>query len=276
MPLKSHAPDFIYGTAWKEERTERLVLEALESGFRAIDTANQRRHYHEEGAGRGILKFLEKSQLERKDLFIQTKFTFSQGQDHRKPYDESAPCADQVMQSFASSLQHLGTDYVDSYLLHGPYGGAGLLEPDREVWGAMSELKKQGKAKAIGVSNVNLGQLKALVGDFEVKPSFVQNRCFARTGWDFGVREFCSEKGIHYQGFSLLTANARELNSEEMRSIAEKHRRTIPQIVFQFCRQIGILPLTGTSSREHMVQDLDLSGFSLTESELRLIEEIGA
>src|SRR5689334_9382243 len=111
-------PTFIYGTAWKEDRTEGLVLEALDAGFRAIDTANQRKHYYEEGVGRALRQKL--GSIARDDLFIQTKFTFRDGQDDRLPYDPKASVAEQVAQSFQSSLSHLGLDRVDSLVLHGP------------------------------------------------------------------------------------------------------------------------------------------------------------
>ena len=113
-------PQIMYGTAWKEGATAALVTQALECGFRAIDTANQRKHYFEEGVGLGLASFYENSSIERKELFLQTKFTYARGQDHRKPYDERASYTDQVHQSFESSLKHLKTDYIDSYILHGP------------------------------------------------------------------------------------------------------------------------------------------------------------
>src|SRR6476660_8673162 len=135
-------PTFFYGTAWKEEKTEALTYQALEMGFAGIDTANQRKHYHEEGVGRAIKRFLETGIKKREDLFIQTKFTFANGQDHRKPYDENAPYAIQVRQSFENSLQHLDLNYIDSYILHGPFTGRGLTEEDWETWVAMEGLQK--------------------------------------------------------------------------------------------------------------------------------------
>ena len=117
----ARVPTFIYGTAWKEDDTGRLVRMALDAGFRGIDTANQRRHYHEAGVGEALAEAFAAGVLRREDVFLQTKFTYVGGQDHRLPYDPRAPLATQVEQSFASSLQHLGVDYLDSYVLHGPY-----------------------------------------------------------------------------------------------------------------------------------------------------------
>lgn len=136
-------PAFFYGTAWKEERTEALTRQAIDAGFRAIDTANQRRHYVEAGVGAAW----RAAGLDRGALFLQTKFTYMRGQDARLPYDPRAPIAEQVRQSFASSLEHLQTDYVDSYVLHGPALAYGLADADWEAWGAMAELQRAGRAR---------------------------------------------------------------------------------------------------------------------------------
>jgi len=92
MPIEpaSHVPDFLYGTAWKEDRTAALTELALRIGFRAIDTANQRRHYFEAGVGQGLSAAYRAGVATRADLFLQTKFTYQPGQDHRLPYDPTA------------------------------------------------------------------------------------------------------------------------------------------------------------------------------------------
>src|SRR3954447_17707635 len=130
-------PNFLYGTAWKEDRTPALTELAIRSGFRGIDTANQRRHYFEAGVGQGLAAAYAAGLVTRADLFLQTKFTYQAGQDHRLPYDPSAALAVQVSQSLASSLEHLCTDHVDSFVLHGPSSGHGWGEADAEVWEAM-------------------------------------------------------------------------------------------------------------------------------------------
>lgn len=205
-------PRLMYGTAWKEEQTEELVSLALATGFRAIDTANQRKHYFEEGVGAAVAK----SRLPRGELFLQTKFTYQRGQDHRLPYDPKADVATQVRQSFESSLEHLRVDYLDSYVLHGPSTGHGWTDQDRRVWSAMESLQTEGRVRLLGVSNISLEQLETLGGEAKVAPSFVQNRCYANAGWDSEVRAFCRQREIVYQGFSLLTANARELSAPPM------------------------------------------------------------
>src|SRR5579859_6967560 len=123
-------PSFLYGTAWKEDRTASLTQQALHAGFRGIDTANQRKHYFETGVGEGLSAAYRAGIVSRDDLFLQTKFTYQRGQDHRLPYDPAASLAVQVSQSLASSLEHLGTDHIDSYVLHGPASGYDWTESD--------------------------------------------------------------------------------------------------------------------------------------------------
>jgi diketogulonate reductase-like aldo/keto reductase len=261
-------PAFIYGTAWKEERTAALVGQALEAGFRAIDTANQRKHYHEAGVGEALRAAFEGGKLKRDDLFLQTKFTYVRGQDHRLPYDPSAPTAEQVRQSFASSLEHLGVTHLDSLVLHGPMYVEGLAPADHESWRAMETIQRDGGARVIGISNVGAEQLEALLEIAEVKPAYVQNRCYAVDGWDADVRAICAREGIVYQGFSLLTANRQVLEHPIVRELAERHRRTVPQVIFRFAAHLGILPLTGTTNPVHMRQDLEAPSLALTSDEL--------
>jgi diketogulonate reductase-like aldo/keto reductase len=264
----------MYGTAWKEERTSNLVHSAIAAGFRAVDTANQRRHYDEAAVGDAIASLLESGPLTRADLFLQTKFTYARGQDHRIPYDPSADFGSQVHQSFESSLEHLRTEYVDSYVLHGPSSSYGLTEVDWTVWRAMESIHARGKAHVLGVSNVSLEQLVSLYERVSTKPAFVQNRCFANTGWDRAVRAYCRDNGILYQGFSLLTANARFLSLPPVSRASQRTGKSAAQVVFRFALQVGMIPLTGTSSRSHMEDDLACLDFALEPSEVRAIEEI--
>src|SRR5262245_32305199 len=155
-------PTFIYGTAWKKDATAGLVRTAIAAGFKAIDTANQPRHYNEPMVGE-TLEALAAEGISRKSLFLQTKFTPLNGHDQRVPYDPDVDLTTQVRQSFESSLRHLKTDFVDSYLLHGPYSYPGLGREDWEVWSAMEEIHRSGRAGMIGVSNVLARQLAALL-----------------------------------------------------------------------------------------------------------------
>ena len=267
-------PTFIYGTAWKEDRTAALVEAALRAGFRAIDTANQRRHYNEDGVGEGLASAYRAAIVKRDDLFLQTKFTYRPGQDHRLPYDPAAPLALQVAQSLKSSLDHLATDRVDSYVLHGPSSNYDWTEADAVVWEAMRRERDAGRTRLLGVSNVSLHHLQQMAASRAELPAFVQNRCYARQGWDRDIRHFCHEHGITYQGFSLLTANQEVLHHPLIAELAANAKATPAQIIFSFASHIGMIPLTGTTNAEHMQQDLASEAFELPQEALRQIESL--
>jgi diketogulonate reductase-like aldo/keto reductase len=267
----SFTPDFLYGTAWKEERTATLVELALRAGFRGIDTANQRRHYFEAGVGEGLAAAYRSGVVTRADIFLQTKFTYRRGQDDRLPYDPAATLSVQVAQSMASSLEHLGTDWVDSFVLHGPSSGYGWTNADAEVWDAMKKERDGGRTRLLGVSNVSIEHLEQMEVLGVELPAFVQNRCYARLGWDREIRLFCRERKIVYQGFSLLTANVEVLRHPLVLDVARRVGGNPAQVVFAFAREIGMLPLTGTSNAEHMKQDLASSVLELSSDAVRAI-----
>ena len=267
-------PEFLYGTAWKEDRTAALTELALRSGFRGIDTANQRRHYVEAGVGEALAAAYRAGLVTRADVFLQTKFTYQRGQDHRLPYDPAAPVPTQVAQSMASSLEHLGTDHVESYVLHGPASGRDWTDDDVDAWAAMVRERDLGRTRWLGVSNVSLRHLVQMEATGVERPAFVQNRCYGRFGWDRAVRAFCAERAIVYQGFSLLTANPEVLQHPLVGRLAAREKATAAQIVFAFARAVGMLPLTGTSDPLHMTQDLASFGLSLSPEEVRAIEAL--
>ena len=276
MPADPPAPvpAFLYGAAWKEDRTAALTELALRSGFRGIDTANQRKHYFEAGVGEGLAAAYRAGVVTRAGLFLQTKFTYQGGQDHRLPYDPAARLSVQVAQSMASSLEHLGTDYVDSFVLHGPASGYGWSNDDTEAWEAMIEERDAGRARLLGVSNVALRHLEQMAAARVEMPAFVQNRCYASLGWDREIRRFCRDHKIVYQGFSLLTANVNALRHPLVAELAARAGATTPQIIFAFARSLGMLPLTGTSNAEHMRQDLESLSLNLPDEAVRAIESL--
>ena len=272
--MPDQIPDFLYGTAWKEDRTAGLTELALRAGFRGIDTANQRKHYFEAGVGDGLTAAYRAGITTRDELFLQTKFTDRRGQDHRLPYDPAAKLGTQVAQSLASSLEHLKTGYVDSFVLHGPASNAFWTTPDSEIWQAMRKERDAGRTRLLGVSNVALHHLEQMKSAGLELPTFVQNRCFARLGWDRDVRQFCSENKITYQGFSLLTANPEVLQHPPFIGLARSLGATPDQLIFRFSQAVGILPLTGSSSEEHLRQDLASRDLDLTPEVVRAIESI--
>jgi diketogulonate reductase-like aldo/keto reductase len=267
-------PAFLYGTAWKEDRTAALTELAIRQGFRGIDTANQRRHYFEAAVGEGIAAACKAGIVTRHDLFLQTKFTYLPGQDHRLPYDPEAGLTIQVAQSMKSSLEHLSTDYVDSYVLHGPASNHAWTNADADVWQAMTKEREAGRARLLGVSNVSLLHLQQMVATHGEAPAFVQNRCYARLGWDREVRAFCREHNTVYQGFSLLTANQEVLQHPPVIGLAQRLQATVPQLIFSLARTLGMLPLTGTSDPEHMREDLASTSVELSTEAVKALERI--
>ena len=265
-------PGILYGTAWKKSETEELVTMALREGFRGIDTACQPRHYDEAGVGAGIAAALG-GELQRADLYIQTKFTPVSGQDPaRIPYDPYASLPEQVTQSFAASLRNLQTDYLDGLVLHSPLATS---QDTLQVWRSMESLVERGGVRQLGISNCyQLGQLQALCRSARIKPAILQNRFYADTGYDRELRAFCASERIIYQGFWTLTANPLILADPAIKSIASRHACRPPQILFRYLTEVGAVPLTGTRSRTHMREDLQIFEFELSEDERRTVDAL--
>jgi len=262
----------IYGTAWKKEKTADLVVQAVIAGFRSIDTACQPKHYEEALVGEA-LKRLEGHGIQREELFIQTKFTPLSGQDpQRIPYDPTASLEIQVAQSFEASKRNLQSHYVDSLVLHSP------LFPYKDlitVWKAMEKIYYSGGAKILGISNCyDLELLKKLYEDATIKPSVVQNRFYRESDYDKELRQWCDTKEIRYQSFWTLTANPHVLNSETVVALAQKYGQTEAQLFYRYLCHIGITPLIGSTSAQHIAEDLAIFEFELEEDEIVRIGEV--
>ncbi|MBF0096798.1 MAG: aldo/keto reductase [Magnetococcales bacterium] len=258
-------PGILYGTAWKKERTATLVEQALRQGFRGIDTACQPKHYHEPGVGEGIAAAAGAG-IGRADLYLQSKFTALQGQDpQRVPYDPQAPLAEQVQQSLQRSLHNLRCDYLDCLLLHSPMPSTAQT---LQVWQAMEGLLEQGFVRQLGISNCYDPALLAfLYNSVRVPPRVVQNRFYAATGFDREIRLFCRERQMHYQSFWTLTANPDLLSHPLLVGLAERYHKSPAQILLRYLTQVGVTPLTGTSSQRHMQEDLAIFSFALQGGE---------
>lgn len=267
--LHAKMPKIIYGTAWKKERTTGLVLEALKAGFRGVDTACQPKHYAEPLVGEAIML----SGIKREALFIQTKFTPLDGQDpNRVPYDQKASLPKQVAESFEVSKKNLKTSYIDSLLLHSPlFPFSNLMR----VWHAMETIVKKGEVLQLGISNCyDLEVLKRLYHEAEVKPSVVQNRFYAQSDYDMELRQWCKEHDITYQSFWSLTANPHILGSDTVMKLAIKYRKSEAQIFFAYLMSQHITPLSGTTSEEHMQEDLEVSDLTLSGNEINAITSL--
>jgi len=265
-------PKIIYGTAWKKEATAPLVVEAVQNGFRAIDTACQPKHYSEKSVG-DALAILYKEGVKREELFLQTKFTPLGGQDPSSiPYDKNASLEQQVAESFEVSKKNLQTEYIDSYVLHSP------LFPFSElfkVWEAMERIYERKEALNLGISNCyDLSVLKKLYEKSHVKPAFVQNRFYSDSDYDKELRTWCESKQIHYQSFWSLTANPHILGHKDLVKLAIKYKKSEAQIFFNFLHALHIIPLSGTTSQLHMREDTTAFDFTLEKSEYQQLENL--
>jgi diketogulonate reductase-like aldo/keto reductase len=265
-------PGIIYGTAWKKERTAELVVQAIQAGFRGIDTAGQPKHYDEALVGEGIHS-LSRQGIRRDDLYLQTKFTPLSSQDpDQVPYDKNAPLALQVEQSFSQSLENLQTDYVDGLILHSPLA---THAQTIEAWTAMEEIHRAGGARQLGISNCyDIDVMRFFYDEAKIKPALVQNRFYKDTGYEVELRRWCTDYGVIFQSFWSLTANGYVLGSDVLRELAERYNKTPAQIFFRYLGQAGIVPLTGTSSKQHMRDDLAIFNFILALEDFQQVEAL--
>lgn len=262
-------PAILYGTAWKEERTAGLVEEALRAGFRGVDTACQPKHYHEPGVGDG----LKAAGISRASLYVQTKFTPLRGHDPaRIPYDRNAPLPVQVAQSVERSLSNLGVAQLDGLVLHSP-----LREFDdtMQVWRALEKAVDEGKARQIGISNCyDVEVFERLFQEARIRPAVLQNRFYRESGYDAALRKFCRESRVAYQSFWTLSANPHLLQSGAVQAASLRLRVTPAQVLYRALTQLEVVPLIGTTSRQHMNEDLSIFDFALESNELQAIEAL--
>ncbi|RAH49364.1 putative aldo-keto reductase (AKR) [Aspergillus brunneoviolaceus CBS 621.78] len=255
-------PTLIYGTAWKKTQTTDLVHQALSTGFRAVDTAAQPKHYREDLVGEGIRRALNDGAIQRKDLHIQTKFTSVRGQDPKDmPYDPQASVTEQVHASIRSSLHNLrpaeapesaDEAYLDMLILHSPLP---TMAQTLEAWQTF-ETYVPHRIRNLGISNTDLSVLKELFTQAQVKPSVVQNRFYADTEYDVALRAFCREQHIVYQSFWTLTANPDLVHSNAVQSLAR--RAELSPAAALYCLVLGLgytTVLDGTTNTARMEED---------------------
>jgi len=265
-------PALIYGTAWKKEATAKWVQQAIESGFRGIDTACQPKHYNEAGVGAGIANCIGNG-IDRADLYLQTKYTSINGHDPlRVPYDSKVSLSEQVTQSCQVSLANLQTSYLDCLLLHSPLADQQQM---LEVWRAMESLYYSDEVKQLGLCNCyDAQQFEWLYHAVDIKPAVIQNRFYADTHYDQKIRSFCQQHNVIYQSFWTLTANPGILADKLVQELAEKYQCSAAQLFFRYLTQIGIVPLTGTTSVTHMLEDLAIFSLQLTASECKAVASL--
>mmetsp|Transcript_27903 Transcript_27903/g.41666 ORF Transcript_27903/g.41666 Transcript_27903/m.41666 type:complete len:321 (+) Transcript_27903:91-1053(+) len=250
-------PVLKYGTAWKKEETAKFVQQAIKAGFRHIDTACQPRHYREDLVGDGWTAAAKELNLKREDLWLQTKFSgLGAHSEDNIPYDKDAPLETRVRQSLALSLQNLQTDYIDSWVMHGPEDN---WDDHFEVWRTMEEAVDEGKVRQLGMSNFyRLEDVEWTYNHARIKPKVVQNRFYSDSGHDVEIRTFCEKNDIEYQSFWTLAANRDAYSHPEALELAKKKGLSPEGLFYAFCMALGISPMNGSTDEVHMKEDIAL------------------
>lgn len=195
------------------------------------------------------------------------------GQDpDETPYDTSAPLREQVKQSFAVSKQNLHTEYIDSLVLHSPYASFKDL---MDVWHTMESFVHHGEVGQLGISNCySLEVLQYLYSTAKIKPAVLQNHFHVKDNYDKSIRQWCDTHHVIYQSFWSLTASPKIIQGETLERISQKYQVTPAEIWFAFLRENRIVPLVGTSSSQHMLEDLSSLDIALSADELEQIQSL--
>jgi diketogulonate reductase-like aldo/keto reductase len=233
------------------------VISALNLGYRHIDTA--RVYGNEASVGRAI----KASGVPREDIFLTTKL----------PADIKD--ASKVEGTFQSSLDALGVDYVDLYLIHAPWPwgdrGSDYTDQNVAVWREMEKIYKSGRTKAVGVSNFNVHDLTAVLNNGTVVPAVNQIQWFIGSTKD-DVTSFCKEKGVLVEAYSPL-ATGRLLENEDLQNIAEKYGKTVAQVSIRYCLQRDTLPLPKSTHEEYIQQNADVD-FEISPEDMATLDGI--
>lgn len=247
-----------FGTWQIEDSSAELAAaEAIRAGYRHIDTASA--YGNEEFIGSGI----KRSGIARDELFLTTKLW-----NNIRTYDEAITACEQ-------SLSLLGTDYLDLLLIHWPNPlkfRACWKERNAELWRAMEALCRDGKVRAIGVSNFCARHLDALMETVEISPCVDQIR-LCPGDVDEETISACTSKGILIEGYSVL-GTGKALSSEPLAKIAERYGVNIPQLCIRWCLQNGFVPLARSVSPKHIKQNLDVFGFDIEPSDMVALSEM--
>lgn len=247
-------PALAYGT-WliKNENAANCVKMALEAGYRHIDTAQA--YGNEEGVGIGM----KESGLKREEIYLTTK-VMAELKTYKK-----------AKKSIDDSLKRLGVDYIDLILIHCPQpwvlfrGKRRFFKENIEVWRALEEAYKEGKVKAIGVSNFLIDDLENIMNNCEIKPMVNQILChIGNTPID--VIKFCQENNIVVESYSPI-AHGAALNNPAIKATADKYHVSIAQLCIQYTLQLDTISIPKASSKEHIEDNAKLD-FEISEEDM--------
>ncbi|MRX74032.1 aldo/keto reductase [Bacillus lacus] len=235
---------------WQAEDGEEVVnavSSAVKAGYKSIDTAAIYRN--EDGVGIGI----KQSGVPREELFITTKvWNTEQGYES-------------TLQAFEESLKKLDLEYVDLYLIHWPVAGK-----YKETWKALEKIYKDGKARAIGVSNFQVHHLKDLIEDAEIKPMVNQVEFHPRL-CQLELREYCKEQKIQLEAWSPLM-QGKLLDNPVLAEIAEKHNKTTAQVILRWDVQSGVVTIPKSVKEQRIIDNADIFDFELSQEDMERID----
>ena len=225
---------------------------AISNGYRHIDTA--RIYGNEKGVGKGIKLSLEEQGIKREDIFITTKLWI----DSFK-YEKA-------LKAFNRSLNNLGLDYVDLYLLHWP-------EPTyrREAWKALEVILKEGKARSIGVSNYYQNHLDELLSGADIIPAVNQVE-FSPYLYLKELKEYCENKGIRLEAYSPLT-RSKKLNDTKLMDIADKYNKSSAQILIRWGLQHNVIEIPKSSTEVHIIENSRIFDFTISEEDMAILDK---
>ncbi|MDH6656922.1 aldo/keto reductase [Priestia megaterium] len=248
-------PGFGLGVFKVEEGPElvNVVKIAIKHGYRSIDTAAI--YGNEEGVGRGIREGLKEAGISRENVFVTSKVWNAD-----LGYDTT-------IAAYETSLKKLGLDYLDLYLIHWPVEGK-----YKEAWRALETLYKEGKVKAIGVSNFQVHHLKDLMEDAEIKPVINQVEYHPRLTQK-ELQAFCEKHHIQLEAWSPLM-QGELLNNEVLTEIANKHNKSVAQVILRWDVQNGIITIPKSTKEHRIVENASIFDFELTKEEIERIDEL--
>lgn len=243
-----------FGTAGlKGKEAEQSVADALELGYRFVDTSPN--YENEVEVGRGIHTALNDT-IKREDLFVLTKV---------EPEDMSA---DGVTKTMNESLERLKLDYLDLLIIHAPDDDDAV---NIDTWKGLEAVRASGKVKSIGVSNFNPTQLKPLLDNADLKPVINQVK-FAPGNVDWETKEYCEDQSIYIMSYSPLKKG--NLDNDVIKKLADKYKKTPQQIALRWTIDVGTIPIPRSGNKDHIRDNADLFDFSLTEDEVKSINEL--